>query len=251
MSNFNPYTPAPNFPVEEALIQKISIQPIELFKRSYAMIREQYWLFFAIVLLGILLGSVVPFGILMGPFMVGIYLCFIQREQGNRVQFETLFKGFDYFMNAFVAMLIMVGVSLLLMIPLFIAFLVAMITMIPRNGGGDPGLAFAAIIIPLYLSIILVSVAIYIPFIFTFQLIADRGLSASQAVLTSLSGVRSNLIGILLFVFVSMVASILCAMLCYFPTFLFMPIMMGANFLLYRDIYGPRPTGMNSPLGVR
>ena len=78
----------------------MSFAPIALYKRSYALLGEQYWLFFGITLVGIFLGSLVPFGILMGPMMVGIYMCFADRERGKQVEFGTLFKGFDQFANS-------------------------------------------------------------------------------------------------------------------------------------------------------
>ena len=87
MSQFNPYEPMqsrigtdPNSP------RQISINPIDLYKRSLALMGDQYWLFVAMTFLAILIGSVVPFGILMGPMFVGLYLC---DSSGNLVA-----KGF-------------------------------------------------------------------------------------------------------------------------------------------------------------
>ena len=64
------------------------------------MLGDQYWLFVGICLVGILIGSIVPMCIMLGPMMCGMYLCFRYRMNGIQVRFETLFKGFDVFVNA-------------------------------------------------------------------------------------------------------------------------------------------------------
>ena len=241
MSNVNPYVPTSSFPVDDSMIRKVSVQPIELLKRAYALMGDQYWLFVGMSLVVIFLGGMVPFGIIMAPLLVGLYMCYSQREQGRQVEFGMVFKGFDLFMNSFVAMLIMMVASLVLIIPLVIIFLILMVAMLPQQPGGDPSPLLFLLILSFYAAIIFVSIAIYIPFFFTFPLIADRGLSAGQAIQASWRGVKSNLFGVIWFMIVVMLLSIPCAMCCYFPLFLLMPITFGGHYLLYRDVYGSRP----------
>ena len=57
------------------------------------MVRPQYWLMVAVVLVGILIGSFAPMGILLGPMMCGIYLCLLGLMRGERIEFGLLFKG--------------------------------------------------------------------------------------------------------------------------------------------------------------
>jgi uncharacterized membrane protein len=86
------------------------VRPIQLLQRSFELISGEYWLFLGITLVGIVVSSLVPFSILLGPMMVGMFLCFAQRQQTGRTEFATLFKGFDQFVDALVATLIMVAV---------------------------------------------------------------------------------------------------------------------------------------------
>src|SRR5205807_9942166 len=72
------------------------IQPVECIKEGWALIKDQYWLFFGISIVGILIGGAVPI-VLLGPMMVGIFICLLQRLRKERVEFGTLFKGFDQF----------------------------------------------------------------------------------------------------------------------------------------------------------
>lgn len=235
MSQTNPFAP----PTQSSQYASwtpptVSLDPIGLLKRSYAMLGEQYLLFVGITAVGILLGSVVPFGILMGPMMVGIYLCYIDREQGKKVEFGTLFKGFDLFGNALIAVLIMVGISLLAVIPVFI---IAIIGIIAVQGTGLEIL----VLLMTYFLMFVVMIMISLPFMFAFQLIADKGLTGPEALKLSYRAVKANFVGCLILVFVYGLISVLAALACYIPAFFLMPITFGGLYLAYRDIFGARP----------
>src|SRR5205085_5294781 len=87
------------------------VAPVECIKEGWALIKDQYWLFLGISLVGILIGGVVPI-VLLGPMLVGIFLCLFQRLRNQRVEFGLLFKGFDQFVPGLL-------VTVLKMIPIF------------------------------------------------------------------------------------------------------------------------------------
>ncbi len=235
MSHANPFSPpATSLPPSMDLPPTVTIDPIGLYKRSYALMGDQYWLFVGITLVGVVIGSLIPFGILLGPMMVGIYLCFMDRERGQKVEFATLFKGFDHFANALIAMLIMIGVAMAAIIPLYILMAVAFIA---TNGSG-----MELLILLFFVALIfVVAMLIYLPFLFVFQLVAERGLTGPQAVGLSFKAMKANLVGCVFLLLVMGVFSLLATMACYFPAILLMPISFGALFLAYRDIFGPLP----------
>jgi len=243
MSQFNPYEPMqsrigtdPNSP------RQISINPIDLYKRSLALMGDQYWLFVAMTFLAILIGSVVPFGILMGPMFVGLYLCFKEREEGRRVEFGKLFQGFDEFVNSLIVTLILIVVSLVVIIPCYIIGGIGMFAILgPGQGNGPPQVnpaALLGILFGLVLLISLASLAIYVPFVFAYQLVADRKMGGGQACSMSFKASLKNLVGVLLFIIFTTIVSMLAAILCYLPAFLVMPISFGALWILYRDVFG-------------
>jgi len=194
---------------------------------------------------GMVVASAVPFGILQGPIVVGMFLCFAQRQQTGRTEFGTLFKGFEQFLDAFIATLIMVAVSLVVMAPIAIVFIVTIVVMLvsagpnagPNAGNEAPTWMIVAIlgIFPLILA---ATVAIYTPFIFTFQLIADRKMSAGVAVKTSARAAWNNLGGLLWYFFVTGLIMFIAVLPCYIPAILLMPIVTGGAWLLYQDIFG-------------
>src|SRR5678816_1664037 len=71
------------------------VQPMACLRGGYDLVRSQYWLFVGMALVAIIVGSVVPFGILMGPMMCGLYLAMFRKHRGESVEFGILFKGFD------------------------------------------------------------------------------------------------------------------------------------------------------------
>jgi len=113
------------------------IKPVECLKEGWALIKDQYWLFLGITFVGIFVGSAVPI-VLIGPMMVGIYMCFFRRMRGEPVEFGTLFKGFDYFAQGLIAALIQMIPMVVIMVPFYIIMFVVIMTSMPRGGRMDP-----------------------------------------------------------------------------------------------------------------
>ena len=70
------------------------IRAIEVYKETWAMMKPEFWTIFAVVLIGMIVGSVIPV-ILMGPMMIGLFSCLIDKVDGRPASLEKLFKGFD------------------------------------------------------------------------------------------------------------------------------------------------------------
>jgi len=248
MSQANPYQPTTTTPILPTDIRRVKVRPIELMKRGSELISGQYWLFFGVTLIGMLIASAVLFGIIMGPMLVGIYLCFIACERGDVVDFAKLFQGFDSFKESFIATLVIIAATIILMVPLILMFVVAMFVILEpqQNGGnaGPPSIAMFALIFALYVAILFANMLLIMPFLFTFQLIADRNMTGINAVKFSLQGVQRNWLGLLGYLIVLTIVSVVLAMMCYIPLFFFLPISFASLFVLYRDIYPLAPEAL-------
>ncbi len=245
MSQYNPYQATAFTAPDSSGIRKVRVQPFDLFRRGRELVGEQYWLFVGITFLGLMIGSVVPFGLLVGIMMVGIYHCFIQRERGQRVEFSTLFKGFEDAGPPLMAMIIFLAFYLAILMPLvcgLIGFMAA--TVQPGQGGGGNQMSAVGLLALLGFELLLITVVmlVCIPFSFTFQIIAERRLAAMEAIKLSYRGAMKNFWGLLWFFFVLMFVSTILALLCYVPAILFLPISFASFFLLYRDIYQQTPS---------
>src|SRR5687767_7587920 len=84
-----------------------AVSPMQCLRDGWQLIKYDYWLFFGITLLGMFMAGLAPMGILVGPMMCGIYLCFIHRETDEPVTVSVLFNGFNFFGPGFVATLFM------------------------------------------------------------------------------------------------------------------------------------------------
>jgi hypothetical protein len=223
------------------------ISPVACYRSGWHMIKDQYWLFVGITITAVIVGSIVPFGILMGPMLCGLYLCLFQRMQGARVKFELLFKGFDFFKNSLIAVLIQVVPFMIIYLPLNFYFMGQMMLRLkaitPRSGQARPEEAFQVFMEMMsmmagYFGVIMVfAMLLGIFFIFTFPLIVDRGLSGVEALKTSCRAGASNFGGLLGLVMLSGVFSILGMSCCYVGAILIMPISFAAFAAAYRQVF--------------
>jgi len=92
-------TPNQTFPE----FKRNAVRPVECLSQGWELIKNQYWLFVGMSVVGMLIGGAVPLGILMGPMMCGVYLALLKTEAREPVEFATLFKGFDYFVDGMLA----------------------------------------------------------------------------------------------------------------------------------------------------
>ncbi len=217
------------------------VRPVECLQEGWNMIRERYWLFFGITLVGILVASAVPLAILVGPMMCGIYLCLLTRRQGAPVTFEMLFKGFDYFVESLIAALIQFVPVLVLMIPFYVILFAGMISMeaTARRGGGPP-VGFFMLMGGATLGMVVVATLVSALFIFTFPLIVDRRLSGLEAVKTSVRAVFGNLGGVIGLLLLNMLCGIVGVLLCYVGVFFFLPVGLAGWAVAYDRIFGMR-----------
>lgn len=217
---------------------KVSINVVDTIRRGWDLVSGQYWMLLVIIFVGVLIGSLVPMNILMGAMMVGIFLCIMQVERGETVEFNTLFKSFDQFVDSLIVIICVTVLSFVVMIPLILVFLGMLFATIPAGQEPGPGFFVAVFsIVPLAIGATFI---IYLPFLFCFQLIADKKMAAIDAIKFSCRAVWINLAGISLFLVAIGFLSMLLTMMCYIPGILFLPISTASFWVLYRDIF-PEP----------
>lgn len=216
------------------------ISPVECLKEGWELIKNQYWLFLGICAVGMLIGSAFAI-VLMGPMMCGIYLCFFQQLRGERVSFEGLFKGFDYFAQSLIAMLIQAIPAVLIIIPIYLVMAVSMMTAVSSShgrGGEEAAMAgFFISMIFIFVAIFVMSIIVGVFFIFTFTLIVDRKLSGVDAVKTSVKAALANFGGVLGLVLLNAALSCAGIILCYVGAFFVMPITLAAHVIAYRRVF--------------
>jgi uncharacterized membrane protein len=228
------------------------IQPVECLKQGWALIKDQYWLFLGIVVVGVLVGSAVPL-VLIGPMMVGIYMCFFRRMRGEPVEFGNLFKGFDYFAEGLIAALIQMIPMVVVMVPAYIIMFVLMMTSMPRGGRMDPDAStrflftFFGFELVFVVVVVTVGIVVNIFFMFAFPLIADRGLSGLEATKLSIKAGKANFGGILGLLLLNAALGIVGVLACYVGVFFIMPVALASYAVAYRRVFPEVSQNFASP----
>ena len=226
---------------------RVPVRPGQCLEQGWSLIRDQYWLFLGIALVGMLIGGAFPL-LLMGPMMCGIYLCFLQKMRGEPVAFETLFRGFDHFVQSLIATLVTMGASFLVIFPVVmigIALIFLGVFSMAELQDASGCLLLGGSIALFYLLIFGVALIVGTVFLFAYPLIADRGLGGWEAVTTSARAVWANFGGVLGLVLLQSLLSLAGVMACYVGVFLVMPVVLGATATAYQKIF-PTPAAAQS-----
>src|SRR5438309_6580033 len=228
------------------------IAPVECIKEGWALIKDQYWLFFGISLVGLLIGGLVPI-VLLGPMMVGIFLCLQRRQRNQPVEFSLLFKGFDQFVPGLVVAVLKVLPIFILMVPYYIFVFAVMATRMPRAGHPSPDesrqfmLSFFGVEIVFFLAIMVVSILLEIFFMFAFPLVADRKMSGLDAVKLSFRAAKANFGGVLGLVLLNGLFSIVGLLCCIVGLYFYLPVSLAAQAVAYRRVFPEIAAEFTSP----
>jgi uncharacterized membrane protein len=228
------------------------IKPVECVKEAWALIKDQYWLFLGIILVGVFIGGAVPI-VLIGPMMVGIYICLFRRMRGEPVEFGTLFKGFDHFAQSLIAALLQMIPIVVVMVPAYLIMFVLMMTSMPRGGRMDPDQSlrflfrFFGFELVFILVVMTVCILVTTFFLFAFPLIADRNLSGVEAVKLSFKAGRANFGGVLGLILVNVGLGFLGVLACYVGAFLVAPISLTSYAVAYRRVFPEVSQNFASP----
>lgn len=228
-----------------------AIAPLECVKEGWALIKDRYWLFFGITLVGILIGGAVPI-VLLGPMMVGIFLCLFEKQRRQPVEFGTLFKGFDYFLQSLIVALFKIVPIIILMVPFYIVMFAVMMTSMPRgrpNPDETSGFLFTffGLEMVFVLVMMVVGIAIEVFFMFAFPLVADRKLSGIDAVKLSFKACQANFGGVLGLLLLNALFGIVGVLCCFVGVYLYLPVSFASYAVAYRRVFPEVPESFMPP----
>lgn len=210
------------------------IRPVECFKEGWELIKSDYWLLFAISLVGGLIGGFSMY-ILLGAMCCGIYFCFLQKIDTGTVSFDNLWKGFSFFLPSLL-------VTILIVVPMLIVYGIIYVPIIFAAAMGTKlspdefmSLFFGAVAVDIVFAFIIV--CFHTLLMFSFPLIVDRNLPAFQAISTSARAVLKNLGGVVGLIAVSMLLSVLGILTCGIGFYFLMPILLAGFTVAYRKVF--------------
>jgi len=226
-----------------AEIQTGVIRPVECMKEGWELIKNDYWIFFAITLVGFLLGGISMY-ILVGAMVCGIFYCYLQKIDGQPVVFDNLWKGFQWLVPGLVATLVMVVPMFIVLGFIYAPFIAAAVMGSNLSESEMIGLLVGAVAIDLVF--IVVMICFHTLLMFTFPLMVDRNLGAVEAMKTSAKAVWRNLGGIAGFYGVAFILSLVGVVTCGLGTYFVIPIIMAGTTVAYRKIF-PKQNEFGQP----
>jgi uncharacterized membrane protein len=227
------------------------ISPMECIKEGWALIKDEYWLFFGISIVGILIGMAFQI-ILMGPMVIGVFLCLQQRQRNQPVEFGTLFKGFELFVQGLVVTVLKFIPSLVLLVPYYMFLIAMMMTMQSRQikSPEDANLVMRSLFgveMVFALVMVIVSILTEIFFMLAYPMVADKRISALDAVKLSFRAAKANLGGILGLMLLNGIFGFLGFLCCIVGFFFYLPVAFASHAVAYRRIFPDTGTSFPSP----
>jgi uncharacterized membrane protein len=224
-----------------------NIRAVECVKEGFERIKKDYWLLFAISLVGALIGGATMY-ILLGAMVCGMFYAMLKAVDGHPVVFDDLWKGMNYFGPGLLVILIVIVPTIAYYIWVYVTFFAAVF------GGaqvGEAGMVGGLIVAGLIDVVLLVGlISFHTLLTFTFPLLVDRNLGAIEAMKTSAKAVWANLSGVLGLVVVNSVIGLVGGMVtCGLGTYFLMPILIAGNVVAYRRVFPPlgATAGMTPP----
>lgn len=223
-----------------------AILPAECVGSGWTLYTQNFWLFFGISALTLLLNfiPVVNF-FTFGVMMCGVYFCFLKFLSGTKTSFEDLFKSFNNFVPALLVGLLYSTADIGFQILNTLSDLLKIFFLNNREPdsqyvqNGQLTLAGIGIIILSIVTVLMIlgGWLIKIFLFFALPLIAEHNLSTMDAIRLSASAARKNFFGIVLLLLFQLLIVIGGFLLCCVGVFFVIPIVYASSIFAYRQVF--------------
>lgn len=226
------------------------IRPIECAKEAFELIKPDYWLLFAISLVGGMIGGVSLY-VLIGAMICGIFYSYLKVIDGRgRASIDDLWTGFRYFWPSLLLTVIFV---LPIVVYVFALFFTMYLPLIAKAVGGSKvsdgelltGFGIA-LVVDLFIAVAMVCVHSLL--VFSFPLVIDRGLSSWEAIKLSARAALKNIAGIGGLILLNFGMVIVGYLAFCVGLYLIIPLMTATSIVAYRKVF-PRldPVDLSPP----
>ena len=214
------------------------IRPVECVREAWALIKNDYWLLFAISIVGAMIGGISMY-VLIGAMICGIFLCYLKKIDGGPVVFDDLWKGFSFFWPSLFLTIAILGPLILWMGIMFVTLYIPIITAAVMGNKADGSIVLGTFAVGFVIDIIvaIVMVCVHSLLIFAFPLIVDRGLSSWDAMKLSARAALKNVGGIGGMIGLNFLLALAGELAFCVGIYLVIPIITAANLVAYRKVF--------------
>jgi hypothetical protein len=234
--------------MQEVEFTRGQIRAIECAKEAWALIKDDYWILFAISLVGALIGGISMY-VLIGAMVCGIFYCYLKKIDGGKVVFDDLWTGFKYFWPSLPLTLTVVVPIVIFFVFMFITVYLPLITaaMMGNKANETALLGTFAVGVVIDVIVAVAMICVHSLLIFAFPLIVDRGLSSWPAMKLSARAVLKNLGGVGGLIGVNFLMALVGEAACGIGLYLIIPIMTATNLVAYRKVFPRSPSSVSGP----
>lgn len=214
------------------------IRPTECVKEGFRLIKQDYWLLFAITIIGIFLAAFSAY-ILIGAMFCGIMTAYFRVFDGGRANFDDLWKGFGYFGKSFLAVVVILVPGLIYGVVLLLTIYLPIVAMAISGGKISADEILPVLLVALVIDIIvaLVMVGVHSLLMFVFPLIVERQLSSWDAIKLSARATLKNMGGVAGLIAVNIGIGLLGYLAFCVGVYLAVPIILATNLAAYRQVF--------------
>jgi hypothetical protein len=211
------------------------VSPIECFREGWELIKDQYWLFVGITIVGMLLAGFSLY-ILYGAMFCGIYYCLQRKYDRQPFNFGDLFKGFEVFLPGFIVSLFFIVPQIILTIGNFV-FQILMQTELRRSGDMRIFWTYFGIYMVIMMVLAIVMACFHALITFAFPLIMEYKMSGLDALKLSAKSAWGNIGGVVGLILCQIGLMFVGILVCYFGIFFVLPIPFAAFYVAYRKVF--------------
>ena len=214
------------------------IKPVECLKEAWELIKNDYWLLFAISLVGGMLAGVTMY-VLLGAMVCGIIGCYLKKIDGEALKFDDLWAGMKYLVPSIPIALLFVAPIVVYFFAVFFTIYSPMIMLAVMGDRVDPSALLAtfgiAIVIDLIVAVLMTCLHSLI--IFAFPLLIDRNLGAIGAIKLSARAALKNIGGIAGLILLQFGIVLLGELAFCVGIYLTIPILTATSLVAYRKVF--------------
>lgn len=215
-----------------------AIRPIECVREAWASIKNDYWILFAVSIVGGMIAGV-TFYVLLGAMVCGIMICYLKKIDGGEVKFEDLWLGMKYLGPSIPLVILFVIPIVVYFAAMFFTIYSPLIMLAVIGENVDPsfiaGTLAVALVIDLVVAVVMTSLHSLI--IFAFPLMIDRGLNAMDAIKLSARAALKNIGGIGGLIVVQFGLIVLGELMLCVGIYLMIPILTATTMVAYRKVF--------------
>jgi uncharacterized membrane protein len=220
-----------------------AIKPLECLKEAWALIKPNYWLLFAVTIVGAVISGMTLY-LLIGAMMCGIMRCYLRQIDGRTFKFEDLWEGMSLFRaslpTAIIVVVPIVAWMIIMMVTIYLPIVMAAV-MGDHLSGGELLTTFGGLIVFDVIFAVIMT-CIHSLLVFALPLVADRGLSGFQPVALSARAVMKNLGGIGGLIGINFLMGLVGSLTCGLGLYLLIPLMLATTMVAYRKVFPAMPS---------